>query len=87
MTMMDLLAKITGSDQCGFLLEADLDRLLELDPERKLLLRFNGDRIVVPAREARETMNRLRDLPEWGHLRDVSLPATDPIWIEARKGS
>lgn len=83
--MLKLLAKITGPDQCGFLLKEDLDRLLELYPERPLLLRFNGDRIVVPAREARETMDRLSQDLNWGHLRDVSLPVSDPIWNEVRK--
>lgn len=75
--LSDLLKRISGNG--GFLTEADLVELAELDRLRQCLCRFNNGRFLCAAQDVAHFVGIIEhSKEEW--LRDVSLPSSDPIF-------
>ena len=75
--LSDLLKHIASNG--GFLNETDIRSLAELDRMRLVLVRCNNGRLLCPAANAEWFSDLLESTgKEW--VRDVSLPASDPIY-------
>ena len=67
------VAKANG----GFLTETSLKLLVEKDPMRMILVRCGVDRRLLPAQDVKQFVD---NITKENTVRDVSLPASDPIW-------
>lgn len=79
MTLDEVLSACKA--QVGFLTEEQLAVIAREDPARGVLLRFGAKRKLVLACHVREEIARTTKGGS-DYLRDVSLPTTDPLWIE-----
>lgn len=72
----------------GFLSPTDLEIIAHHDRLRQVLVRCGNGRFTCAAQDAKHFMDIIaRDAaahgltdPDTDHVRDVSLPTTDPIW-------
>lgn len=64
--------------QMGFLSAEDVSELVKIDPARPLLIRFGCGRTVVAAALVEGTIKLWE--AKGDHVRDVSFPASDPMW-------
>lgn len=76
MTLASVLQ--SARENCGFLSEEDVKVLAEVQPHRQLLIRFNASRCLAPAILVLETIAQKEAAGDF--VRDVSIPASDPLW-------
>ena len=77
MTLTDLLRRI--DQQGGFLTESELTALADLDRLRQCLCRFGNGRFLTAAQNVAHFVDLIESTGK-DYLRDVSLPASDPIY-------
>lgn len=63
----------------GFMSMAQLDEIAKHDRLRMILVRCGNGRFQCPAQDVRHFV-RIIGVEGTDHVRDISLPTTDPIW-------